>query len=444
MKKIISLVLILTMALCLFAGCQPTKDPTQPAASLKDAASYLEAMYKDTDGSAYTRDFNVVSVVLIDGVSYPVTWAIEVKAGDPAAVSVKDNGNKTATVTIVNSKPTEEVQYNLVGTISDEAGNKETVSFSYVIPAVAASGTVFVEKPEVGVAYKFALEQNELGQTLYFTGEMSGYYLATSTSGFDGVDVFVEDAEGGQRLYFMKDEVKTYIDVVLREGYTDKCNVVLVTEPTCVYNWDAERGTFVTTLGEVSFYIGTYGSYNTMSVSKFSYIEDVSKIGVSQFPAGLCTFSVAVNFVETPAVDTAYKFALEQNELGQTLYFTGEMSGYYLATSANPGQGVDVFVENVEGGQRMYFMKDEVKTYIDVVLREGYTDKCNVVLVAEPTCVYNWDAERGTFVTTLGEVSFYIGTYGSYNTMSVSKFSYIEDVSKIGVSQFPAGLCTVG
>ena len=290
MKKIISLVLILAMALCLFAGCEkPAENPTVPAASLVDAKNYLEAMYKETNGSAFTRDFNVVTVVTIEGVAYPVTWAIEVTAGDSAAVTVTDNGNKTATVNIVNGKPAEEVKYNLVGTVSDEAGNKETVTFNYVIPAVAASGTVFVEQPEVGATYKFAMEQNEVGKTLYFTGEMDGYYLATSENSFDGVDVTVEEAEGGHRLYFMKGDVKTYIDVVLREGYTDKCNVIMTTEPTCVYNWDAERGTYTTTLGEVTFYIGTYGTYTTFSVSKFSYIEDVSKVGVSQFPAGLAT-----------------------------------------------------------------------------------------------------------------------------------------------------------
>jgi len=290
MKKIVAMLLLLTMVCGLFAGCveEPTPTVTKPQYDgLAAAKEYLYAMYKDNNGASTIRDFSVVSVVAIEGVSYSVSWAIEVVAGDASAVSVADNGNKTATVSILNSKPAEEIQYNLVGTLSDADGKTETVKFNYVIPAVAVSGTVFVEQPEIGVPYKYALEQNELGKTLYFTGEMAGYYMASSESPLDAVDVYLEEVEGGLRVYFMDGEVKTYIDIIPREGYTDKANIALTAEPTCVYTWDAERGTLVAKLGEVSFYIGTYSTYNTFSVSNFSYIEDVTKIGASQFPAGL-------------------------------------------------------------------------------------------------------------------------------------------------------------
>ena len=443
MKKFVSMLLLLTLVMGLFAGCElgdknPTTVPAPQGNGLADAAAYLAAMYKENDGTTVRKDFTRVSVVMIDGVKYEITWTV-----DSTEVTISEPANSMVTIDI-NEEPAEDVTFILTATLKDAEGKTESVTFTHYIEAPEASGTVFVKQPEAGVAYKFAMQQNELGKVLYFNGEMSGYYLATSENAYDGVDVFVEDVEGGQRMYFMKGDVKTYIDVVLREGYTDKCNVIMTEAPTCVYNWDAERGTFVVTLGENKFYIGTYGTYNTFSVSLFKYIEDTTKVGTSQFPGGLCTVTIAVTFAKTPVVGTAYKFAMQQNELGQTLYFTGEMSGYYLATSANPGQGVDVFVEDVEGGQRMYFMKGDVKTYIDVVLREGYTDKCNVIMTEAPTCVYNWDAERGTFVVTLGENKFYIGTYGTYNTFSVSLFKYIEDTTKVGTSQFPGGLATVG
>ncbi len=448
MKKIIAMLLLLTMALGLFAGCNGTEAPSTTGApktnGLADAKAYLQAMYKENNGTAYTRDFKVVSVVAIDGVTYPVTWSIEVTAGDSAAVSVADNGDKTATVSILNSKPTEEVQYNLVGTLTDAEGKTETVTFNYVIPAVeAAGGTTFAENPEVGTGYKFALEQNEIGKTLYFTGAMDGYYMASSENPLEAVDVYLEEAEGGLRVYFMDGSTKTYIDIIPREGYTDKANIALTAEPTCVYTWDAERGTLVAKLAEASFYLGTYGTYTTFSVSNFTYIEDVSKVGVSQFPAGFATVAVSVSTVDAPAVGTAYKYVVEQNEIGKSLYFTGAMDGYYLATSTNPGDGVDVYLEEVEGGLRVYFMDGSTKTYIDIIPREGYTDKANVTLTAEPTCVYTWDTERGTLVAKLAEASFYLGTYGTYTTFSVSNFTYIEDASKVGVSQFPAGFATV-
>ena len=292
MKKIIAVLLLLTMAIGLFAGCNNDAEvtPTAPAASLADAQAYLQAMYKANNGTAYTRDFKVVSVVAIDGVTFPITWSIEVTEGDTAAVAVADNGDKTATVSILNSKPEEKVLYNLVGTLTDAEGKTATVKFNYEIPAVpAAGGTTFVEEPVVGTAYKFALSQNTVGKTLYFTGAMDGYYLASSENPLDGVDVFLEEAEGGLRAYFMVGKDKTYIDIIPRDGAADKANVTLTTEPTCVYTWDKERGTLVTKLGEHSFYLGTYNTYTTFSVSNYTYIEDVSKVGVSQFPAGFAT-----------------------------------------------------------------------------------------------------------------------------------------------------------
>ena len=445
MKKIIAMLLLLTMALGLFAGCNNAEANNPNASGLADAKAYLQAMYKENSGTAYTRDFNVVSVVAIDGVSYPVTWSIEVTAGDATAVSVADNGDKTATVSILNSKPTEEVQYNLVGTVSDAEGKTETVKFNYVIPAVAAAGgTTFVEEPAVDTAYKFALSQNSIGKTLFFTGAMNGYYLATSENPLEAADVYLEEAEGGLRAYFMAGKDKTYIDIIPRDDAADKANVTLTTEPTCVYTWDKERSTLVAKLGEHSFYLGTYSTYTTFSVSNFSYIEDVSKVGVSQFPAGFATVAINVNVVEEPAAGTAYKYVVAQNEIGKNLFFTGAMDGYYLATSTNPGDSVDVYLEKVDAGLQLYFMDGETKTYINIVPREGYTDKANISLSAEAACVYTWDAERGTLVTKLGEHSFYLGTYNTYTTFSVSNFSYIEDISKVGVSQFPAGFATIG
>ena len=272
---------------------------------------------------------------------------------------------------------------------------------------------------------------------------MSGYYLATSENPTAGVDVTVEEVEGGYHLSFMKDGVKTYIDIIPREDNPGKVNVVLTETPTAVFTWDAERKTMTAVVGDATWYLGTYSTYNTISASNVSYIEDVTKIGVSQFPATFAT----INFTYTPndaeAVDgSSYVFALVQAELGQTLYFTGEMSGYYLATSTNAAAAAKVTAEAVEGGMRFYFDKAGVKTYIDIIPREDNPAKVNVVLTETPTAVFTWDAERKVYTAAVGESTWYLGTYNTYNTISASDVSYIEDVTKIGVSQFPAQLGT--
>ena len=445
MKKLTAWALLLAMIVAMFAGCSTPNEPaetTAPATAedyLADATAYVRSMYKDKAGKVL-RDFDVVASVKVGAFTYEVTWTSDVTEG----VAIGAPVDNKITVDVNENPGEEDLKFTLTATVI--AGEKsESTSFEFYVPGTPAksSGPVFVEAPAAGSSYKFALVQAELGQTLYFTGEMNGYYLATSTNVLDAVDVTVEEVEGGYHLSFMKAGVKTYIDIIPREDNPGKVNVVLTEAPTAVFTWDAERKTMTAVVGDATWYLGTYNTYNTISASNVSYIEDVTKIGVSQFPATFATYAYDVAAVEAPVAGTSYKFFLTQAELGQTLYFTGEMSGYYLATSENPTAGVDVTVEEVEGGYHLSFMKDGVKTYIDIIPREDNPGKVNVVLTETPTAVFTWDAERKTMTAVVGDATWYLGTYSTYNTISASNVSYIEDVTKIGVSQFPATFATI-
>ena len=441
MKKLIAWTLLLAMVLAVFAGCNNNDTPATAESLIGDAKSYVYNMYKDKAGKA-SRDFKLVGVVKVGEFSYDITWTTDA-AEENVKVGAVENG---IVVVDVNEDYAgeEDLKFTMTGKLT--AGEKtETIELNYFIPGVPATtgGPVWADAPTAGSSYKFALVQAERGETLFFTGEMSGYYLATSTSPVDAVDVTVEEVEGGFHLSFLKAGVKTYIDIIPRADNAAKVNVVLTEEPTAVFTWDAERKTMTAKVGEATWYLGTYGTYNTISASDVSYIEDVSKIGVSQFPATFCTINFQTTIIDAPAAGTTGKFFLTQAERGETLYFTGEMSGYYLATSTNPCAGVDVTIEEVEGGYRMFFMKAGVKTYIDIIPRADNPAKVNVVLTEAPAAVFTWDAERKTMTAKVGEATWYLGTYGTYNTISASDVSYIEDVSKIGVSQFPAGFCAL-
>jgi len=134
--------------------------------------------------------------------------------------------------------------------------------------------------------------------------------------------------------------------------------------------------------------------------------------------------------VKNPVADTAYKFGIYQENLKKYLYFAGTLDsrGYYLATTENYAEAVDVFVEAATNGYYMYFMNGTVKTYIDIFVTEN--DYVNLRLVTEPSAVYTWNAEHRTFTTKLtvkGEVlDYYVGTYNEYETLSGSKLSYIS------------------
>ena len=286
MKKILAYILLLVMCVSLFAGCAGETETTQPSENvLTTAKELLFAMYKDTNGAATIVDYSVVSVVAIDGVSYNVTWKLDVTSGDASALALEEGENKV-TVKILNKKPTEEVVYSLVGTITD-GENSETVSFAHNIPAAEGAQSTLVTAPATGVGYKFALDQNDasLMKTLYFTGNMAGYYLETTDDVNQAANVYLEEAEGGYKMYVLSGGAKTYIEIYDRgEG---KAGVQMVAEATTIYTWNSDLNILVTTIGENSFYLGCYATYTTMSASNTSYIADTSKIGVSQFVAQL-------------------------------------------------------------------------------------------------------------------------------------------------------------
>ena len=120
MKRILSFVLVLVMCLSLLAACgEPAETTAVPAGgSVEDAKDYLAAMYKDTDGTVARRDFAVVAVVMIDGVSYPVTWTTDA----PDYVTIGAAQNNMVTIDIVE-EPAEQVTFKLTGTVTDKDGN---------------------------------------------------------------------------------------------------------------------------------------------------------------------------------------------------------------------------------------------------------------------------------------------------------------------------------
>ena len=449
MKKLIALLLALVMCLSVFAACDSgnapetsapdTTAPAGPSAAdgLENAKAYLRTMYKDKVGKVL-RDFDVVSQVKIGNFTYDIAWTTD--ASEENVVISAPEGNK---VTIdVNENPGEEdLVFTLTATLTAE-GQSISADFEFYVPGTPASsgGPTFVEAPEVGGTYKYALVQAELGKTLYFTGEMSGNYLALSEDPTKAVDVTIEEAEGGVRLSFVKDGEKLYIDI--HEYQEGKAGVRLTAEPSATFVWNEECKVYAAEVAGAFRYLGTYSTYNTISASDIKYIagENVAKIGISQFPAGFCTVSYQIVAVEgQPAVGSTGLFYLTQAELGKTLFFTGEMSGNYLATSEDAAQGVDVTVEETEGGYRLSFVKNGEKLYIDI--HEYQEGKAGVRLTAEPTAVFVWNEECGVFTAEVAGAHRYLGTYSTYNTISASDIKYIagENLAKIGVSQFPAG-----
>ncbi|MBQ6950813.1 MAG: hypothetical protein IJN44_04890 [Clostridia bacterium] len=444
MKKFLAVVAVLV--LCLTACTCFAEATANP--ELASAKAYIYQLYKNPtrkDIKVTMTDYDLLGKVTVDGVEYSVEWTVD---SDSVKISANDDGSVHVDV---NEKSPVELLYTITATVKDGAGNAETVSFQRTVPAVATTGVVYVDVPEVGKAYKFALDQNGLTPpaTLFLNGEMSGNYLGTTTNVLDAVDVYVEETTGGYYIYFNEGEAKKYVNITTytKDDGSLKNTQKIEDAPSVPYTWDAERGTMVADLGDLGqYYLGTYNTYNTISTSSVSYIADVTKIGVSQFPAGFA--NVVPEQVEEPEVGKAYVFALQQNglETPAMLFLTGEMSGNYLATSASLSDAAPVYLEQADGGYYLYCLKDGVKKYVNITTytKDDGSLKNTQKLEDTPSVPYTWDAERCTLIGDLGDLGqYYMGTYNTYTTISTSSVSYISDITKIGVSQFPAGLYDV-
>ena len=128
--------------------------------------------------------------------------------------------------------------------------------------------------------FKLEMYQHSKGGTYYFKGSMSGYYFATTNmnSLTGAVDVYAEETDGGYYLYFMSGTTKNYIYVEISGSYTN----IKYGSTKAVWAFNTTYGTFTTAVNGTTYYMGTYGTYVTISASKFSYVT-TSNVDVSQF-----------------------------------------------------------------------------------------------------------------------------------------------------------------
>lgn len=136
--------------------------------------------------------------------------------------------------------------------------------------------------------------------------------------------------------------------------------------------------------------------------------------------AGHTVETPEVDYVTSPEVNVAYLLSFFQEAKGAYYYLTGEMSGYYYATTTNAEEAAKVYLEAVDGGYHMYFLSGETKTYLNVVVSGTHLNP----VFGEASSVWAFNEEYNTLTTQAGSETVYLGTYGSYETFSASKISY--------------------
>ncbi len=138
MRKSLTSILLL-LALCIFlVSCATAKVETveaviEEAPSLDNAKSYVRVLFdKSSKSNPETRtpsDYEVLDVVSIKGVEYPISWAT-----DTSLVSVVPGENHVVLIDVDEGAPSE-THYILTATITDPAtGESVTLDIKHILP----------------------------------------------------------------------------------------------------------------------------------------------------------------------------------------------------------------------------------------------------------------------------------------------------------------------
>ena len=278
MKKYLSLLLVFIFCLGCFVGCNK-EDPTTTEATLDEAVTYLQTLYKD--GPVNTpRSYDMPGKVMIGTTAFTVTWKVSLPA-IKVVESSKQAGFWTITIPEVNET---EQKYTLTATIKDADGKTKDVSFNRVLPAVkiVTSGEL-----EEGKSYRMVMVQASVSKVLYAIGEtQDDKFLKTTEDASKALLFQVEVVEGGYKIYTEINGAKNYIYAHTTTAEDGKVSKFLCysAENASVWSYQQKVNAFFTTIDGTTYVMGTYGSFETFCISESSYISETNT-GVTQFPA---------------------------------------------------------------------------------------------------------------------------------------------------------------
>lgn len=227
--------------------------------------------------------------------------------------------------------------------------------------AVAASAPFEADKP-----YYFALNQIGRSEVLYAKDSMNGYYIATDTDFNKASQIYIEKVgEDGYYLYFISknDEKKDYKNYISAKVNGTHKNILLVDKDQCVWNYNAEHNCFTTPLTiddkEVVYFIGTYGTFNTLSLNELTKIDKCYPAYLANIAfVPLSEYNITAEEVEHAEVELSKDKGIN----GERFVITVKVDDGYEIASVKVGGSVVEAVDGVYYG----YVKGATKVVVSV------------------------------------------------------------------------------
>ena len=407
-KRILSLVLVLVLSLGIFAGCgnKGGDDNTPTGATLDQALSYLDTIYKSQNGVKDVKNYDVVAKVLLNGGAdvFTITWTV-----DNANITIKESTEAGFYTVVLPASNAEEVNYKLTATVKNAAGETAVYTVNKILGKYQATVEGASELVE-GQAYKLYTAQKYAQKHLFATAEIDqGKYYVSTEDYTAALDFYAEKVEGGYQFYTNINGAKKYIDAYLGGSEGTSKRLQYADSTTNVWTYDSEYKVWCVTINGAVYMIGTYGTYETFCISDYSYITGSQ--ASTQYPASFITPEQAAALEPFQKADTSTApevgkgYVLSAENAGGTLYFVGALvaatsgdntgnrfSGSFEAADATvvfvaAGTDADTFL--------LYYVIDGASKYVvinDTSIGGDLTD------VAAEASVFKWDAVTGTMV----------------------------------------------
>ena len=312
----------------------------------------------------------------------------------------------------------------------------------YMLPYTFVEGYEKVTAPESGKTYKFGADKTgDPNLASCITGDMSGYYMVTTTDPEIAIDVTATETDG---KWTLKTAAGKYIAVKVSGTHY---NAVYQDEPFS-FTFDEELATFVADVtydgAPTQAIIGLQGTYATMGAYNISELDSTY---VSHLYNGYYIPTEEVVMTEGPIFTApedgvAMKFGAYNDSKANEGYwiFTGEMDGFYLGATkvtdkATFDKQADVTPHAV--GDK-WTLEVGTGKYLNASTSTGTDGKThNNVGIGTEAYEWTYDATNEAFTTVLNETTYFIGGQKSYDTFSLSDIKHVSENLK-------ANLCTWG
>ena len=460
MKKILSLLLVLVLAVGVIASCGPKTNE-----NLEAAGEYLDALYKN-ESPKTTVNYDIVANVVYNGVTYPVTWTVDVTEG----VTIVDSATAGfKTVEVVRGDA--DLKYTLTATLTD-GEDSITKSYERVVPAkvpqsaiveaayqLAAGDVMEGTQTLTGVITKIDTAYSDSYKNITVTIVVDGLsdkpIMCYRLKGDNAADLKIGDTitvEGTIKNYNGTIEfdagcqIKAYTAWVAdaagkieieKTALTLNTNIAIntvinlpaagTTYTDVVITWTADgtavSGGYTVTLGDEA---RTVKLVATIACEGATAATKEFTLNIAKKP------SYVISKVDAPVVDTWYYFYVVQETLGQTYYFNGANDGYYVGTTDDVNSAVKVKLALRAGTTDEYdivFDDNGTTKYLVTYLSGTYVN--GKVDTAPGEVGYKYNTYIGGMQITLNDTVYYLGTF-SYNgqdntNIRASKISFVLD-----------------